>query len=62
MKKSIYTILIGIVTCGIVAGCSTPTVSQEEYNQLISALEAANSKIEELTASNTNNTQAEQSA
>lgn len=60
MKKSIYTILVGIVTCGIVAGCSAPTVSQEEYNQLISELETANSKIEELTSGNTNNSQAEQ--
>ena len=52
MKKMVCVcaILAGIMMCGDITGCSSPGVSQEEYDRLASELEEANSKLDELSS------------
>lgn len=52
MKKMVCVcaILAGIMMCGAITGCSSPGVSQEEYDRLASELEEANSKLDELSS------------
>lgn len=46
MKKTIFILLAGILACGILAGCSSSGISQEEYEQVLSELESAQQELD----------------
>ena len=50
MKKLVSAFLAGCAMCGILSGCNSSGVSIEEYNRVVSELEATKSKLESLNS------------